>query len=138
MFMKSRGPTICPIVYSLDLFGDKWTLVVLRDILIFDKTHFRQFLASKEKIASNILSDRLNMLIENEFLTKQRDPANKSAAMYLPTQKTLDLLPMILEMMKWGAFYNPNTDRNSGPVMRQLLADPSVLRDKIASKFEPV
>jgi DNA-binding HxlR family transcriptional regulator len=136
--MKSRSPTICPMVYSLDIFGDKWTLLVLRDILIFDKTHFRQFLASKEKIASNILSNRLNLLVHNQFLVKDQDPANKSAAIYRPTQKTLDLLPMILEMMKWGAIYNPDTDKDSGPVMRQLLRDPSVLLDRIVNKFDPV
>lgn len=133
--MKNRSPTICPMVYSLDLFGDKWTLVVLRDILLFDKSHFRQFLASEERIASNILSDRLNLLVLNGFLIKDLDPANKSATIYRPTQKTLDLLPMILEMMKWGANYNPNTDKNSGPIMRQLLKNPSVLRHTIASKF---
>jgi len=126
------------MVYSLDIFGDKWTLLVLRDILIFDKMHFRQFLASKEKIASNILSNRLNLLVHNQFLVKDQDPANKSAAIYRPTQKTLDLLPMILEMMKWGATYNPNTDKDSGPVMRQLLRDPSVLLDRIVNKFDPV
>ena len=133
--MKTRGPTICPIVFSLDIFGDKWTLVVLRDILLFNKSHFREFLASKEKIASNILSARLELLLENEMLVKLDDEANKSAAIYVPTQKTLDLLPMIIEMMKWGVKHNLNTDLNSGPIMQQLLTDSDALVDKITDRF---
>lgn len=133
--MKTRNPTICPIVFSLDILGDKWTLIVLRDILLFNKSHFREFLASKEKIASNTLSSRLELLVANEMLVKRDDETNKSAAIYVPTQKTLDLLPMIIEMMKWGVQYNPNTNFNSGPIMHQLLTDSDVLIDKIADKF---
>jgi DNA-binding HxlR family transcriptional regulator len=83
--MKKRSPTICPIVFSLDIFGDKWSLVILRDLLIVGKCHFREFLASEEKIASNILSKRLELFIENGLFTKHDDPKNKSAAIYNPT-----------------------------------------------------
>jgi len=133
--MKNRSPTICPVVFSLDIFGDKWTIVVLRDILLFNKSHFREFLASKERIASNILSSRLEQLVKNGMLVKLNDEKNKSAAIYVPTQKTLDLLPMIIEMMKWGTRYNPDTDLNSGPIMHQLLTDSDVLIEKIGAKF---
>ena len=115
--MKNRNPTICPVVFSLDIFGDRWTLIVLRDILLFNKFHFRELLTSEEKIASNILSSRLEILLNNKMLIRLDDQKNKSAAIYAPTQKTLDLLPMIAEMMKWGVRHNPNTDYNSGPVM---------------------
>lgn len=133
--MKNRSPTICPIVFTLDVFGDKWTLVVLRDILLFNKSHFREFLASKEKIASNILSSRLELLVENKMLIKLVDETNKSAAIYQPTQKTLELLPMIIEMMKWGTRHNPDSDLNSGPIMNQLLTDSDALIEKIEAKF---
>lgn len=133
--MKTRSPTICPMVYSLDIFGDKWTLVVLRDILIFNKCHFREFLASKERIASNILSSRLELLLNNGMLVRLDDKKNKSASIYMPTQKTLDLLPMIIEMMKWGVKHNPHTDFNSGPIMQQLLTNSDMLIEKINDKF---
>jgi DNA-binding HxlR family transcriptional regulator len=123
------------MVFSLDIFGDKWTLIVLRDILLFNKYHFREFLSSKEKIASNILSSRLELLVENGMLVRLNDETNKSAALYMPTQKTLDLLPMIIEMMKWGVKYNPNTDYNSGPIMQQLLTNSDVLVDVIRQRF---
>lgn len=133
--MKTRSPTICPIVFSLDIFGDRWTLLILRDILLFNRSHFREFLSSKEKIASNILASRLELLVDSGMLVKLNDNTNKSAAIYAPTQKTLDLLPMIIEMMKWGVAHNPNTDLNSGPIMRQLLADSDMLIDKITERF---
>ncbi len=132
--MKKRGPTICPIVFSLDIFGDKWSLVILRDILLRDKCHFHEFLASEEKIASNILSARLETLVSEGLLTKEGDAANKSAAIYKPTKKALALLPMLFELMRWGIVYNPNAD-TSGPVMRQLLNDPKGLQARILKKF---
>jgi DNA-binding HxlR family transcriptional regulator len=132
--MKKRSPTICPIVFSLDIFGDKWSLVILRDILLHDKGHFREFLASEEKIASNILSTRLESLVKEGLLTKEEDAANKSAAIYRPTGKALELLPMLFELMRWGIDHNPNTD-TSGPVMQQLLKDPEKLHFKTLQKF---
>ncbi len=134
LVVKDRSPTICPIVFSLDLFGDRWSLVILRDILIRGKRHFRELLASDEKIASNILSDRLESLVRNGFLTRTDDSANTSAAIYTPTRKALELLPMLFELMRWGIRYNPNAD-TSGPVMSQLVNDPKGLHARILKKF---
>ncbi len=125
---------MCPVVYSLDIFGDKWSLIILRDLLIVGKRHFREFLGSKEKIASNILSNRLELFIKNDIITKRSDPRNKSASIYVPTNKALDLLPTIFEMMRWGIAYNPDTD-TTGPVMQQFLDDPEGLRRRILEKF---
>ena len=132
--MKKRNPTICPIVFSLDIWGDRWSFVILRDILLRDKRHFREFLASEEKIASNILSDRLESLVRDGLLTKESDATNKSAAIYRPTRKALELLPLLFELMRWGIRYNPNADTR-GPVMRQLLSDPERLHSRIMEKF---
>ena len=132
--MKKRISTQCPIVFSLDIFGDKWSLVILRDVLLRDKTHFREFLASEEKIASNILSDRLDMLVREGMLTKTVDPHNKSAAIYLPTPKALQLLPMLFELMRWGIEFNSDID-TSGPVMSRLLRDPDGLKKQVMDKF---
>ena len=132
--VKKRSPTICPIVFSLDIFGDRWSLVILRDILLRNKSHFREFLASEEKIASNILSDRLESLVRDGLLTRESDAANKSAAIYKPTEKALALLPMLFELMRWGIVYNHNVDTN-GPVMRQLTSDPEGLHASIMEKF---
>lgn len=125
--MKKRSPTICPVVFSLDIFGDKWSLIILRDVLLGNKRHFREFLVSEEKIASNILSARLKVLIGEGLLVKEEDPTNKSAAMYRPTQKALDLLPTLVELMRWGIRYNPHSDLTV-PLMRQLVDDPESVR----------
>jgi DNA-binding HxlR family transcriptional regulator len=132
--VKKRSPTICPIVFSLDIFGDKWSLVILRDILMRDKRHFREFLASEERIASNVLSDRLESLVSGGLLTRESDESNRSAAIYKPTKKALELLPMIFELMRWGIVYNPNAD-TSGPVMRRFMSDPEGLQKWILEKF---
>ncbi len=132
--VKKRSPTVCPIVFSLDIFGDKWSLVILRDILMRNKSHFRELQASEEKIASNILSDRLESLVKDGLLTKEEDPSNKSAAIYKPTKKAVELLPMLFELMRWGIAYNPEVD-TSGPVMSQLLHDPDGLQAGILQKF---
>ncbi len=66
--VTTRSP--CPISYSLDLFGDKWTLLILRDIILDGKSSFSEFMSSKEKIASNILVDRLQILHTQGFLSK--------------------------------------------------------------------
>jgi DNA-binding HxlR family transcriptional regulator len=133
--MKKRSPTVCPVVFSLDIFGDKWSLVILRDILLGDKSHFREILASEERVASNILSARLEMLVNEGLLVKKDDPNNKSAAIYLPTEKSLDLLPMLFALMRWGIKYNHNSDM-SIPIMQQLTEDPSSLQVKTILKFK--
>lgn len=106
----------------------------MRDILLRGKSHFREFLASEEKIATNILGDRLESLMADGMLTKEVDTTNKSAAIYKPTKKALELLPMLFEMMRWGITYNPNAD-TSGPVMQQLLNDPEGLHTRTLEKF---
>lgn len=133
--MKKREHTICPIVFSLDIFGDKWSLVILRDILLRGKSHFREFLKSEEKIASNILSAKLETLVAEGMLVKEIDEKNKSALIYKPTQKTLDLLPMIFALMRWGIAYNKNSD-TSGPVMKEFMERPEELQKKIIEKFQ--
>ncbi|HWY79575.1 MAG TPA: helix-turn-helix domain-containing protein [Candidatus Sulfotelmatobacter sp.] len=132
--MKKRNPTICPVVYSLDIFGDKWSLVILRDILLCGKNHFREFLASEEKIASNILSSRLKTLVNEGLLIKEDDRTNKSATIYKPTKKALELLPMLFKLMHWGITYNPNVDTTS-TVMKELMNNPKKLHQRIVEKF---
>lgn len=123
------------MVFTVDILGDNWTLVILRDLLLNGKSHFREFLASDEKIASNILSNRLEGMIAAGLITKQADERNKSAAIYRPTQKTLDLLPMLFELIKWGVKYNPNIDL-SDPGLQLLLRDQDTLHRQVLAQFE--
>lgn len=134
MSMTKRYPTVCPIVFSLDIFGDKWSLLILRDLIILNKRHFGDFLRSKERIASNILTDRLERFIQAGLVTKTDDPKNKSAAIYSPTSKALELIPVMFSIMHWGLKYNPDTDM-SIPVMQELKADEKRLKERLLSQF---
>jgi DNA-binding HxlR family transcriptional regulator len=101
----------CPISCGLDVFGDKWSLLIIRDIMLRGKLSYSEFLQSEEKIASNILVNRLNMLEAEQILTRQVSPHNKSKFIYSLTEKGIDLLPIVIEMMDWGAKYNAQCPR---------------------------
>lgn len=101
----------CPISCSLDVFGDKWSLLIIRDIMLRDKVSYSEFLNSEEKIASNILVNRLGVLEAENIVVKEVSPTNKSKFIYSLTQKGVDLLPIVIEIMDWGAKYNANCPR---------------------------
>lgn len=101
----------CPISCSLDVFGDKWSLLIIRDIMLRGKMSYSEFLESEEKIATNILANRLNVLVSENILSKRVSPDNKSKYIYRLTEKGVDLLPIIIEIMDWGAKYNANSPR---------------------------
>lgn len=101
----------CPISCSLDVFGDKWSLLIIRDIMLRGKLSYSEFLNSEEKIATNILVNRLNVLEAEKILSKKVSPDNKSKFLYSLTKKGIDLLPIVIEIMDWGAKYNENCPR---------------------------
>ena len=96
--MSSTNPHTCAIAYSLSIIGDKWSLLILRDILIHKKSRFKEFKDSKEKIATNILSNRLKSL-SNEGLIKKLDPTGtKKSTRYIATNRGFTTLPIIIDM----------------------------------------
>ena len=101
----------CPISCSLDVFGDRWSLLIIRDIMLRGKLSYSEFLESEEKIATNILANRLSVLEAEGILSRKVSPANKSKFIYSLTKKGIDLLPIIIEIMDWGAKYNVNCPR---------------------------
>jgi DNA-binding HxlR family transcriptional regulator len=101
----------CPISCSLEVFGDKWSLLIIRDVMLRKKMSFSEFLNSEEGIATNILVSRLTILEEEKILVKSVSAENKSKYIYSLTQKGADLLPIIIELMDWGAKYNKNCPR---------------------------
>ena len=111
----------CPINLGLEVFGDKWTLLIIRDMMFAGKRHFREFLASDEGISSNILADRLAMLVEAGILTRAGDPSHKLKAIYSLTEKGIDLLPIIAQISRWSRSYMP---------VDPLLAATGEARDK--------
>lgn len=96
----------CPISFSLDYLGDKWTLLILRDLMFTEKSTYGEFLTSQEKIATNILADRLKVLEANGFITSTVSPEKRNKFIYRLTEKGIDLLPVIAELMIWGSKYD--------------------------------
>lgn len=101
--------TGCPIAYALDTFGDRWSLVIIRDMLMKGHQTYGQFLESDEKIATNILADRLQELEYLGIITKMRDPENGRRVLYRLTKKGAELAPVLLEIVRWSARYDPHT-----------------------------
>jgi len=120
--MKTENRSHCPITFALDLFGDKWSLLILRDILFKNKKYYQEFSKSEEGIATNILADRLLKLENNGFITKTKDETNKKQNIYSPTKKSQDLIPMLVEMIAWSAQYDPKTGVPP-KIKKQLIHD---------------
>ncbi len=115
MSNTSRGDkSSCPISYSLDIFGDRWTLVVLRDLILHGKTRFAEFLSSDEHIASNILANRLGRLEEQGIIVREPDPDDRRQKICRVTEKGLTLTPVLLELAAWGASFDSNTGAPAG------------------------
>jgi DNA-binding HxlR family transcriptional regulator len=112
----------CPINLSLEIFGDKWSLLILRDIIFGGRRHFRELLLrSEEGISSNILADRLKMLLDQGMITKADDPSHKQKAIYSLTEKAIEVLPIMAHLAAWGRKWLPVSEDLS--IRAQLLEE---------------
>jgi DNA-binding HxlR family transcriptional regulator len=112
--------------------GDKWTLLIVRDIAFWGKLTFGEFAASKEKIASNILALRLEHLMNEGVLLKTEDPADRRKDFYTLTEKGLDLIPLLLELVSWSEKYDAGSEaRKQKTFVGRIRND----RDKLASEI---
>lgn len=105
----ARRRSNCPIAFALDIWGDKWSLLIIRDIMFFNKSTYGDFLKSDEKISTNILADRLSMLECAGLLKSEAMLNNKTKKVYKLTQKSIDLLPAMIEIVKWSSTYDKDT-----------------------------
>lgn len=106
---KNQRRSDCPISFALDTFGDKWTFLIVRDMMFKGKHYYGEFLQSEEGIATNILADRLLLLEQSGIVVKSVDPTNGSKHIYKLSQKGIDLLPVLVEVVMWSAKYDKNT-----------------------------
>jgi DNA-binding HxlR family transcriptional regulator len=110
----------CPINLTLEVVGDRWSLIIIRDLMFGNRRHFRTLLTqSEEGIASNILADRLKRLTAKGLLTKVDDPSHKQKALYSLTEEAIQLLPVLAQMGAWGRRWLPVTPELS--IRAQLL-----------------
>ena len=102
----------CPLVKSLEIIGDKWSLIIIRDLFLGKKT-FTEFMSSPEKFATNILISRLNFLMQHRLIKVIKLPPDKKTKFYYLTNKGIDLYPILYEMMNWS---KRNLDTEYGPL----------------------
>ena len=101
----------CPINLTLEILGDRWSLLVLRDLMFGDRRHFRELLSrSEEGIASNILADRLKRLLEAGMISRSPDPTHKQKGIYSLTERAIQLVPVFAEIGAWGRRHLPASD----------------------------
>lgn len=123
--MEINFRSSCPIATMLDIIGDKWSLLIIRDMLIQGKRTFKEFSLSPEGIAPGILSSRLKWLEENDFMTKRKLEDNQKENIYLLTEKGIALAPVITEIILWS----DKNMRSQNPAMFSL-ADAGFHQDK--------
>ena len=131
--MRTDHRSGCPINLMLELLGDKWSLMIIRDMIFGNRRHFRELLDhSEEGIASNILADRLKTMLEQGIVTKADDPSHKQKVIYSLTERGIELLPVLVQMAGWGQRYLPVTKQHS--IATQLLVEggPKMLKGFMA------
>ena len=112
----------CPINLTLETLGDRWSLIIIRDVMFGNLRHYRDLLNnSLEGIASNILADRLKKLVDRGLLTTSPDPTHKQKTIYSLTEPAIQLVPLLAQMGAWGRRYTPATRELS--VRAQLLEE---------------
>lgn len=130
--MRTNHRSECVINQTVEILGDQWTLLVIRDIIFVNRRHFRELLTkSMEGIASNILADRLRKLVQEGIITRSGDATHKQKAIYSLTEKGIALLPLLLEMAAWGYKYLPASTlqglarslEEGGPELRAKFMD---------------
>ncbi len=99
----------CPINFALELFGDRWTFLIVRDLMFKGKHYYKEFLEAEEGIATNILADKLSALEEGGIISKTVDPTHRSKQIYKLTKKGIDLMPVLVEVIMWSAKYDKDS-----------------------------
>jgi DNA-binding HxlR family transcriptional regulator len=110
----------CPLNASVEMLGDRWSLLIIRDMMLRGARTYKAFLECYEGIATNILTDRLRKLAAYEIITAQPDPSDRRKVIYLLTKKGIDLAPVLTEMVLWAAAHE---DTGNQALIKQMRAD---------------
>jgi DNA-binding HxlR family transcriptional regulator len=120
--MTEQKRSGCPINLTLEVVGDKWSLLIIRDMMFGNRRHFRELLTkSDEGISSNILADRLKTLLDQGIVSWADDPSHKQKGIYSLTEQGIELLPVLAQMAGWGFKYLPVTEELG--IRAQLLSE---------------
>lgn len=112
----------CPINLTLEMLGDRWSLIVIRDLMFGNRRHYRELLTrSEEGIASNVLADRLKRLVEAGLISRRDDPTHRQKGIYSLTEPAIQLVPLLAHMGAWGRRHTPASEELS--IRAQLLEE---------------
>ncbi|MEP6644580.1 MAG: helix-turn-helix domain-containing protein [Acidobacteriaceae bacterium] len=117
---KPKRRSECPLNASVEMLGDRWSLLIIRDMMLRGFRSYKEFMECYEGIATNILADRLRRLIANGIIAAEPDPFDGRKLNYLLTAKGIDLAPVLTEMVLWAAAHE-NTGNQ--PLVRQMRKD---------------
>jgi len=125
---ESEFRSRCPISLALDVIGDRWSLLIVRDLMFAGKRYYRELLRSDEGISTNILAERLARLVDVGVLSKTDDPTHKQKAVYSLTPMGIDLLPIVAQLGIWGRKYRPVTAETGAQAKQLEKGGPALLR----------
>jgi DNA-binding HxlR family transcriptional regulator len=109
--------SVCPLNASVEMLGDRWSLLIVRDMMLRGFSRYNEFLTSYEGIATNILADRLRKLEANGIISAKQDPSDGRKLIYLLSKKGIDLAPVLAEMVLWAAAHE---ETGNQPLVRRL------------------
>jgi DNA-binding HxlR family transcriptional regulator len=123
----------CPINAAVEIFGDRWSLLIIRDLMFRNRRTFKEFLESEEGIATNVLADRLKKLEASGIITTRRDPRDGRKSIHRLTQKGIDLAPILVAAVAWASRY----ERTPAPtsIMKRLREDPDKLLADVRERW---
>ena len=131
---NSRRRSGCPVSASLEVFGDRWSLLIIRDMMIRGFHSFKQFAESGEGIATNILSDRLRKLVASGIISAETDESDRRKISYRLTEKGIDLAPVLLELLLWGARHERTAA--AGPVMDVMAKNREAILAEVRRRWD--
>ena len=132
---KSKNWAGCPVRFGMSQFGDKWSFLIIRDLMFKGRKYYNEFLDSGEGISTNILANRLADLEHNGIICKHQDTIKRSKYIYTLTEKGIALMPMMLSMIDWAEKYDSQTEV---PVefVQKLRENPEKLQHELLNQLE--
>ncbi len=118
--LKLERRSGCPLNATVEMLGDRWSLLIIRDMMLRGFESFKEFLECYEGIATNVLADRLRKLVAHGIITREPDPSDGRKRIYLLTEKGMDLAPVLTEMVLWAADHG---ETGNEPLVKMMRAD---------------
>lgn len=128
--------SLCPINLTLEAVGDRWSMLIVRDLMLRGHSSYQGFLRAEEKIATNILADRLLKLEQNGLISKSADPADKRRFIYALTERGADLAPILVELALYGLKYEPMANM-AKEVILDMQKNKQIFAQRLTRNFTP-